>query len=55
MNAIFQVMTQHKNLILLTVGILCLLTIYPPLFKTIYESGRDFGRSLINAWLSHTG
>ena len=31
--------------------IILLLTVYPQIFKIIYMSGRDFGRSLVNALL----
>lgn len=44
----FSMITNHKNLILLSFWGLCLLTVYIPIFKTIYESSRDFGRSLMN-------
>lgn len=42
--------SKHKKAVLV-IGIILLLTIYPQIFKIIYMSGRDFGRSLVNALL----
>ena len=42
--------SQYKTAVLVIVIIL-LLTVYPQIFKIIYMSGRDFGRSLVNALL----
>lgn len=41
---------KHKTVVLI-IGIVLLLTVYPQIFKMIYMSGRDFGRSLVNALL----
>ncbi|ALT80205.1 bacteriocin [Streptococcus macedonicus] len=42
--------SQYKPAVLV-IGIILLLTVYPQIFKIIYMSGRDFGRSLVNALL----
>lgn len=42
--------SKHKTAVLV-IGIILLLTVYPQIFKIIYRSGRDFGRSLVNALL----
>lgn len=42
--------SQYKTAVLV-IGIILLLTVYPQIFKIIYMSGRDFGRSLVNALL----
>lgn len=42
--------SQYKTAVLV-LGIILLLTVYPQIFKIIYMSGRDFGRSLVNALL----
>lgn len=42
--------SQYKTVVLVF-GIILLLTVYPQIFKIIYMSGRDFGRSLVNALL----
>lgn len=42
--------SQYK-IAVLVIGIILLLTVYPQIFKIIYMSGRDFGRSLVNALL----
>ncbi len=42
--------SKHKTAVLV-IGIILLLTIYPQIFKIIYMSGRDFGRSLVNPLL----
>ncbi|WP_300119826.1 bacteriocin [uncultured Enterococcus sp.] len=44
-------MFQLKYYGLVAVGVL-ILAIYPTLFATIYESGKDFGRNLARALLS---
>lgn len=44
--------TNHKS-IFVVAGILflCILVygIYPPIFTSIYQTGRDFGRSVVNS------
>ncbi|MCO4548455.1 hypothetical protein Si087_01420 [Streptococcus infantarius subsp. infantarius] len=42
--------SQYKTAVLVF-DIILLLTVYPQIFKIIYMSGRDFGRSLVNALL----
>ncbi|KXT73691.1 hypothetical protein [Streptococcus gallolyticus] len=42
--------SQYKTAVLV-IGIILLLTVYPQIFKIIYMSGRDFGRSLVNPLL----
>ncbi|MCO4476746.1 hypothetical protein Si134_01241 [Streptococcus infantarius subsp. infantarius] len=42
--------SKHKTAVLVF-GIILLLTVYPQIFKMIYMSGRNFGRSLVNALL----
>lgn len=42
--------SQYKTAVLV-IGIILLLTVYPQIFKIIYMSGRDFGRSFVNALL----
>ncbi|CCF03197.1 hypothetical protein Si103_01195 [Streptococcus infantarius subsp. infantarius] len=42
--------SQYKTAVLV-IDIILLLTVYPQIFKIIYMSGRDFGRSLVNALL----
>ena len=42
--------SQYKTAVLV-IDIILLLTVYPLIFKIIYMSGRDFGRSLVNALL----
>lgn len=42
----------HKKAFLLGLVVIGLIIIYPSLFKVFYESGRDFGRSLVSAFLS---
>ena len=42
--------SQYKTAVLV-IGIILLLTVYQQIFKIIYMSGRDFGRSLVNALL----
>ncbi|HEP1339495.1 putative bacteriocin [Streptococcus pyogenes] len=43
---------DHKTVIITTLIVLALLTVYPPIFSAIYESGRDFGRSIVGAFFS---
>lgn len=42
--------SQYKTAVLV-IGIILLLTFYPQIFKIIYMSGCDFGRSLVNVLL----
>ena len=39
---------EKKAFLCLIVSIGLLLTIYPEIFKYLYHSGRDFGRSFVN-------
>lgn len=46
---------QKKSQLLLIVGAiligLAFCAFYPPVFSAIYESGRDFGRALVNGFV----
>ncbi|RCW15952.1 bacteriocin [Streptococcus gallolyticus] len=41
---------EHKTVTTI-ICIVLLLAVYPSIFKIIYESGRDFGRSIVNLLL----
>ncbi len=43
---------EHRTVIITTIAIIALCTIYPPVFRTIYETGRDFGSSVVRALLA---
>lgn len=38
---------DNKATIVSTIIVIALLTVYPPFFRAIYETGRDFGRSIV--------
>lgn len=46
----------EKKQVFLTIGTIVLIIGivlgYPTIFKSIYETGRDFGRSIVNIFLS---
>ncbi|GGE25681.1 bacteriocin [Streptococcus himalayensis] len=42
---------QNHKMLTGIIVVALFIVVYPPIFVTIYESGRDFGRSLINALL----
>ncbi|HEM5047236.1 TPA: bacteriocin [Streptococcus suis] len=51
MNTLKTYFKGNKKTIYMLLIIVGLLTIYPPIFQTIYQVGRDFGRSFVNAVL----
>lgn len=52
MESIIQFYNEHKSIVLTIIAVVALCTIYPPVFRTLYESGRDFGGSLVRALLN---
>lgn len=51
MNSLKTYFKGNKKTIYMVLIIVGLLTIYPPIFQTIYQAGRDFGCSLVNVAL----
>ncbi|HFU4449915.1 bacteriocin [Streptococcus suis] len=51
MNTLKTYFKGNKKTIYMVLIIVGLLTIYPPIFQAIYQAGRDFGRSFVNAVL----
>ncbi|HEM5070325.1 TPA: bacteriocin [Streptococcus suis] len=51
MNSLKTYFKGNKKTIYMVLIIVALLTIYPPIFQTIYQAGRDFGCSLVNVVL----
>ena len=51
MNTLNTYFKGNKKTIYMVLIIVGLLTIYPPIFQTIYQAGSDFGRSFVNAVL----
>lgn len=48
---IIQFFSDHKRESLLVLAAIALALFYPSIFKTLYDSGRDFGKSVVNAIL----
>ena len=46
---VWEFILLHKKTILVGFLVVVLVALYPSLFKAFYESGRDFGKSLVNA------
>ena len=51
MNSLKTYFKGNKKTIYMVLIIVGLLTLYPPIFQAIYQTGRDFGRSFVNTIL----
>ncbi|MBF0780612.1 MULTISPECIES: bacteriocin [unclassified Granulicatella] len=40
---------DHKTVIFTAVVVILLCTVYSQFFKAVYDTGNDFGRSIVNA------
>lgn len=54
LNEVINFVQDHKTVIFTAVVVILLCTVYPQFFKAVYDTGNDFGRSIVNAlikWL----
>lgn len=49
LNEVINFVQGHKNFMFTAVVVILLCAVYPQFFKAVYDTGNDFGRSIVNA------